>query len=351
MRPATPSRNSRCNSIRSATRKRSRSTPEQKLYVGYFDSPTGASAATGQPDAGNEIAIFAQGASGSATPSPRSNPAARRPSIPASITFDAAGDLVTYGATTVDGSDGNDATLIYAPGASGSATPIHAWGFTSPYFHFPGPTGLELDAAGNFYVAGALKTSLSPQSGVFVAPASSQQRKGRGVAYGAVGCRHRTRPGQAGPIGLDASNEIYVSNFTRIASGGCQAQVNAYAAGSTGGTTDVSPLRVASIAGFATAKHGVSRTGQPPRCAFPGARRVRFVRVRGRRLQQRDRRLIRSAHPATSLRRKRSRVPRPRSTRRSRSRSRRRAKRQFPYVVRTCGTHRRLRLDERLEQP
>ena len=123
---------------------------KQQLYVGYFDSPTGASAATGQPDAGNEIAVFAQGASGSAAPVATIQSGGPTSVYPAAIAFDAAGNLVTYGATTVDGSDGNDATLIYAPGASGSPAPIHAWGFTSPYFHFPGPTGLELDAAGNF---------------------------------------------------------------------------------------------------------------------------------------------------------------------------------------------------------
>jgi hypothetical protein len=242
---------------------------KQQLYVGYFDTPTGASAATGQPDAGNEIAVFAQGASGTAAPTATLQSGGATSVYPASIAFDAGGNLVTYGATTVDGSDGNDATLIYAPGASGSATPIHAWGFTSPYFHFPGPTGLVLDAAGNFYVAGALKTSLSPQSGVFVAPASSQNAKvaaSRTLPWDAV---TGLVPGQAGPIGLDASNEIYVSNFTRIASGGCQAQVNAYAAGPSGGTTDVPPLRVASIAGFATTNTACLEPGNLLAAHFP----------------------------------------------------------------------------------
>ncbi len=242
---------------------------KQQLYVGYFDSPTGASAATGQPDAGNEIAVFAQAASGSAAPVATIQSGGPTSVYPAAIAFDAAGDLVTYGSTTVDGSDGNDATLIYAPGASGSPAPIHAWGFTSPYFHFPGPTGLELDAAGNFYVAGALKTSLSPQSGVFVAAADSANAKvtaSRTLPWDAV---TELVPGQAGPIGLDASNEIYVSNFTRVASGGCQAQVNAYAAGSSGGTTDVPPLRVASIAGFATTNTACLEPGNLLAAHFP----------------------------------------------------------------------------------
>jgi hypothetical protein len=242
----------------------------QRLYVGYFDSATGANAATGQPDSGNEIAVFAEGASGSATPVATIVSAGASSIYPASIAFDAAGDLVTFGATTVDGNGGNDAALIYAPNASGGAAPIHAWGFTSPYFHFPGPTGLALDGPGNFYVAGTLKTSLSPQSGVFVAAAADS-----GNAHTAA---TRTLPwdsgtglipGQAGEIGLDASGEIYVGNFTRVTSGGCQAQINAYAAGSTGGTTDVAPLRIASIDGFATANTACLEPGSELAAHFP----------------------------------------------------------------------------------
>ncbi len=243
---------------------------KQQLYVGYFDSPTGASAATGQPDAANEIAVFAQGASGSAAPIATLESAGPTAIYPASIAFDAAGDLVTYGATTVDGNQGNDATLIYAPNASGGAAPIHAWSYTSPYFHYPGPTGLVLDTAGNFYVAGTLKTSLSPQSGIFVT-AVADGSSAHAAAARTLPWDSGTGliPGQAGEAGLDSSGEIYVANFTRVSSGGCQAQVNVYAAGSTGGTTDVPPLRIASIDGFATADTACLNSGSVLSQHFP----------------------------------------------------------------------------------
>jgi hypothetical protein len=227
---------------------------KQQLYVGYFDTPTGASAQTGKPDSANEIAVFAQGASGSAAPAATLASAGSSTLYPEAIAFDAAGDLITFGATTVDGNQGNDVTLIYAPGASGAVQPIHAWGYTSPYFNYPGPIGLTLDAGGNFYVSGALKTSLAPQSGVYVTAAADNDSAHVSAA--------RVLPwdsgtdlsaGQAGEIGLDSSGEIYVANFVRTSSGGCRAQANAYAAGASGGTTDVPPLRVASIDGFQTA--------------------------------------------------------------------------------------------------
>jgi hypothetical protein len=234
---------------------------QQNLYVGYYDTPTGASPATGKPDAGNAIAVYAQGASGSAVPIAMLQSTGSSAIFPAAIAFDADGDLVTYGATTVDGNQGNDAMVIYAPGASGSVAPVHAWGFTSPYFHYPGATGLALDGAGNFYVAGTLKTSLSPQSGVFVTPSSDDANSSVSAARTLPwDAGTGLTPGQAGSIGLDSSGEIYVANFTRVA-GSCQAQVNTYAAGSTGGTTDVPPLRIASIDGFVTTD---------PSCQSPG---------------------------------------------------------------------------------
>ncbi|HTA40407.1 MAG TPA: hypothetical protein VK760_15085, partial [Candidatus Acidoferrales bacterium] len=183
--------------------------------------------------------------------------------------FDKAGDLVTYGATSVDANDGNDATLIYAPNASGSVAPIRAWGFTSPYFRFPGPTALSLDAAGNFYVAGTLRTSLSPQSGVFVVPPTASGPHVSAARTLPWDTGTSLVPGQAGSTALDASGEIYIANFTRVTSGGCQAQVSVYAAGASGGTTDVAPLRIASIDGFATTDSSCQSPGNALAAHFP----------------------------------------------------------------------------------
>jgi hypothetical protein len=243
-----------------------------RLYVGYFDSPSGVNVANGSPDEGNDIAVFAAGASGAAQPAATIVADAKSGSAlyPASIALDAAGELVTFGATHVDGNGGNDAALIYAAGATGAVAPAAAWGFNSPYFYFPGPQSVALDTAGNFYVAGALKSSLAPQSGVFVAPADDRSKPSvsatRVLPWDAATL---LTPGQAGQIGLDATGEIYVANFSRISTGGCQALVNAYAAGAAGGTTDTPPLRSATIASFATTTTSCEQPGNLLAQHFP----------------------------------------------------------------------------------
>jgi hypothetical protein len=243
----------------------------QNLYVGYFDSVLGENAGTGTPDSGNEVAVFAPTANGNATPTQTivANESSGTTIYPQSMAFDGAGDLVTYGASNVDGLGGTG-VLIYAAGASGSVAPAHAWNFESPYVSFPGPTGLALDSAGNFYVAGGLKTSLGPQYGVYVAPAADSSDPSASAS--------RVLPWntgteliapQTGGIALDGSGAIYIANFVKNSSGGCQAQVSVYAAGASGGTTDAAPLRVASIDGFATTDATCLEAGNALAARFP----------------------------------------------------------------------------------
>jgi hypothetical protein len=108
-----------------------------------------------------------------------------------------------------------------------------------------------LDSAGNFYVNGALHTSLGPSDGLFVAPAADDSNPSVSPS--------RTLPwnsetelasGQTTNIALDSSGEISIGNWIREGSGStssCQGRTNVFAAGSTGGTTDVAPLRVMTL--------------------------------------------------------------------------------------------------------
>jgi len=243
---------------------------QQRLYVGYFDTAIGASIQTGNPDPANEIAIYAAGASGSATPAATlvADKSSGTTIFPAAMAFDPSGELVTYGATNIDGNSAADSVLTYAAGAQGAVAPADGFHFTSPFLHYPGVTGLAIDKAGNFYVAGTLKTFLSPQSGVFVVAAADRSNPAVTAA--------RVLPwddgtglfaGEAGEIALDSSGEIYIANFT-VSSSGCQAQSNVYAGGATGGTTDVPPLRTTIVSGALAA--GANCANNALAAHFPG---------------------------------------------------------------------------------
>jgi hypothetical protein len=227
--------------------------PSGNLYVGYFDNALGFSPTNGAPDKGNEIAIYAAGASGSASPSAfiTADKTTQTTLFPQFMAFDPTGDLVTYGATSVDGNGGNDAVLIYSSGSTGPAAPSQAWSFGSPALYYSGPTGLALDSSGNFYVNGALHTELGPSYGLFVAPAQDVGEPGisasRTIPWDSttqLGTQSTTN------VSLDSSGEVFIANSVIAGSGSsasCQGRANVFAAGSGGGTTDVPPLRTLTL--------------------------------------------------------------------------------------------------------
>jgi hypothetical protein len=228
------------------------------LYVGYLDSSDGASASNGSPDKGNEIAIYSPDASGSATPSTviTADKATQTTIFPSYLTFDSSGDLVTYGATSVDGNAGNDAVLIYPAGSSGAAAPANAWAFSAPTLFYPGPTGLALDSSNNFYVNGALHTSLGPSYALFVAPAADDDESSvtasRTIPWNSTS---KLTPGETTNVALDSSGEILIGNSVVTFSGSyptCQGALNVYSAGSGGGSSGVKPLRTLSLGSVTT---------------------------------------------------------------------------------------------------
>jgi hypothetical protein len=222
-----------------------------QLYVGYYASSSGASSSNGTPDSGNEIAIYAKGASGNVQPTAvitaDTSKSAQTTIFPAFMTFDGSGDLVTYGATTVDGNAGNDAVLIYQPGANGATAPKDGWSFSAPKLNYPGPTGLGLDAGGNFYVAGAMYTSLGPDYGTFVAPASDYDNPNvnpsRTIPWNT---ESDLNPTYTTDVALATSGEIFMGNTTLVTGSGsypsCQGRTNVFASGTGGSSTK--PLRI-----------------------------------------------------------------------------------------------------------
>jgi hypothetical protein len=227
------------------------------LYVGYLDNEFGFSPQNGTPDARNEIAIYALGASGSDQPKAvlQADKKTKTTLFPLYIVFDSSGSLVTYGATDVDGNAG-DAVLTYAAGSSGSTAPEHGWQFDAPQIRYAGPSGLALDGSGNFYVNGSLYTSLGPSYGLFVNSAADagdpSATPARTIPWDST---TELEPGLTTGVALEASGEILVGNTVSQGSGSsttCQARVNVFAAGASGGTTNDPPLRVLTLDGVFT---------------------------------------------------------------------------------------------------
>jgi hypothetical protein len=225
------------------------------LYVGYFDNQFGFSISSHKPDKGNEIAVYPPGASGSQQPSAIITADTKQSNttiFPVDMAFDPTGDLVTYGATNVDGNNGNDAVLTYSPGSSGPATPADGWAFVSPLLTYSGPTGLALDSAGNFYVNGALHTSLGPSYGLFVAPASDKNNPAatpsRTIPWNGSS---QLTPGLVTNNAVDDSGEPYIATKTTQGSGSntsCQASTNVFGTS----PSDVQPVRVLTLSGVFT---------------------------------------------------------------------------------------------------
>jgi hypothetical protein len=166
------------------------------------------------------------------------------------MAFDSAGDLVTYGATSVDGNNGNDAVLIYTPGSTGAAAPANAWAFYTPTLRYAGPTGLALDSSGNFYVNGALHSTLGPAYGLYVTPASDYNNPAvtpsRTITWNPT---TGLRPGYTTNVALNQSGEIFIANSLYTASGypPCQGAANVYAAGAGGSGSGGQPLKILTL--------------------------------------------------------------------------------------------------------
>lgn len=244
------------------------------LFVGYFDNAEGFQSSNGSPDKGNLIAVYAPGASGNDAQiaTIAADKASKTALFPIEITFDKNGNLVTYGATAVDGNGGNNAVLIYNTPASGPTAPADAWAFVAPTLSYAGPTGLALDTSGNFYVNGALHTSLGPSDGLFIAPAADynnpQVSPSRTLPWDA---KTKLASGQTTNITIASSGEIAIGNWLRVGSSNpsCQAMINVYAAGTTGGVTEVAPLRVLTLDTVFTANSQCVSISNPLTPFFP----------------------------------------------------------------------------------
>lgn len=244
------------------------------LYVGYVQMPPGYTTPNGVPYSGNEIAEYAPGASGNAQPTRtiQADQSTQTTLVPLAMAFDKAGDLITYGATTVDGSNTAGAVLTYAPTSSGAVAPAHAWNFAPPPITFSGPTGLAIDANDNFYVSVFRKAAVNSIGGIFVVPPSDRDNPSVSPAR-TIQWNGTTQlfQNQVSNIALDQAGEIYVANFAVISGSPplCTPQVTVFAAGAGGGSTNVPPLRVLSLNGIASANEPCLSASNPLTPFFP----------------------------------------------------------------------------------
>ncbi|HEY1868873.1 MAG TPA: hypothetical protein VGG70_11310, partial [Candidatus Cybelea sp.] len=243
------------------------------LYVGYIDNTLGYNPANGSPDAGNEVAIYAPDASGSEHPTALVTSTANSALFPIYLNVDPSGRLVTYGSTNVDSNTG-DAVLTYAAGASGSVDPIYAFDFASPGLYYPGPTGLAIDSNNNFYVNGALHSILGNQYGLYVVSAGDignpKASAARTIQW--IPSVTQLAPGFTSNVSLDSSGEIFIGVWIPQGSGStkiCQAAVNVYSAGTSGGITNSPPLRVLTLGTVETQGNGCYSSGNPLLPYFP----------------------------------------------------------------------------------
>ena len=193
--------------------------------------------------------------------------------FPLFISFDSTGRLVTYGATIVDGNGGNDAVLTYAAASKGATAPQHGWDFNQPQISYAGPTGLALDAKDDFYVNGALHTTLGPSYGLYVAPASDignpSTDPARTIPWDST---TKLQQGLTTGVAVASSGEILIGKSVTQGSGSsssCQGAVNVYSAGAGGGVTDQPPLRTLTLEGVFTTNSQCVSNRYPLSAFFP----------------------------------------------------------------------------------
>src|SRR5438552_7737169 len=177
---------------------------------------------------GSSITVYAPGASGNATPTATIAGDNTGLSFPFGVALDGAGNIyVTNSASSVGGSN---SITVYAAGASGNATPAAtiAGGNTGLDF----PTGIALDGTGNIYVGNSGgNITVDGSITVYAAGASGSATPTATIASG-----NTVLSIQQG-IALDGAGNIYVANIVSNS-------ITIYAAGTNGNATPA-----ASIAG------------------------------------------------------------------------------------------------------
>ena len=194
--------------------------PKGNLYVGYFDNEFGFSPSNGtarRRQRGRDLRAGRERQRAADRRARRRTAKRSTALFPLFMSFDPSGDLVTYGATNVDGNGGNDAVLTYAvrqlrgrrrrrtAGASRrrrSATPAR-------------PGSRSTAPATSTSTARCTRRSDS-QYGLFVASAADignpQANPARTIPWDTT---TKLTPGSRRNVSLDSSGEIFIAQHAR----------------------------------------------------------------------------------------------------------------------------------------
>jgi sugar lactone lactonase YvrE len=147
-----------------------------------------------------------------------------------------------------NGSYHSDSVLVYAPGSTGSATPIQT--INGPDTGLYNPSGIALDSHGNMYVSNYVAfpgPSLSPSITVYAAGATGDAKPIRTITGSNTGLDYNYG------IALDASGNIYVMN----AEGG-PAQNGSVTVYRNKANGNVSPIRTITGSNVAAGSWGIA---------------------------------------------------------------------------------------------
>ncbi len=164
-------------------------------------------------EAGNNILVFEEGASGNATPTATIAGGNTGLDFPYGVAHDGAGNI--YATNSGSSGVGSSSITVYAAGANGDAAPIATIRGSNTGLNFP--LGIALDGAGNIYVANFGASNIL----IFAARASGNVTPIATIAVAS--------PCTAYGVALDGAGNLYVTNF------GCN-NVLMFAAGSGNAT-------------------------------------------------------------------------------------------------------------------
>jgi sugar lactone lactonase YvrE len=176
----------------------------------------------------DSITVYPAGANGSISPIVTIQGENTSLDSPTAITFDSNGNI--YVANAGKGGGGHDSITKYAAGSSGDVAPVAE--ITGAHTQLSSPTGIALDSSGDIYVANQSPTANEPDSITVYSPNSAGNAAPIRVISGAL-----TKLSSLSGIAIDSSGNIYASSLGVEGSSG--ADILIFAAGSNG---NVAPI-------------------------------------------------------------------------------------------------------------